>query len=1050
MAEEKIGYDDLFDRSLFQPVIDSLQKLVETLDKASEAFKSEAKTAVDNLVKSLSQLKSASDVSAASLREIAKNVSQVEKAQKALSDLQKEKEKLQARLNKLNAALDENTKSYVDLQARIKKAKNELRDLVKAREIEIKFSEAAKKANENAFASYDELTEVLEVLRARAKDLAAQGRQNTEEYKKLAETVQELDQRVKAIDTSLGQFQRLVGSYKEAILEAFSQISASAVGVEGSFGRISVLLIDLVVNTYRAQKGIKGIASAFSLLAKTLKSVAVIAALELLVSLLEKIRENLFPSSEDFLYTNLLRLQNDLIQRRVTLLERILDYEAELAEIADEDLTSQLKRIEVQKKIVDLQILEAEAQKETLEAEIELRRAQLARAKDAAEQIGFFGKTIRFLFDKLASFAARFSESVANAIRATSEEILSFLAKYVGDQKAALEAEKDLSEALERKVNIEETLIRLRGERKKLDKEALEIQEKALETALSRLENVENEALTQAQRIVERYNEGIKALEKSYQEALRVLGAGFENERRLLEEAFRERQAILQANYARELSETVNQYIQQAANLVRETLPAASEFVRLSTELIVKEQVRALDSLERELASFIAVLEKEAEKNNENAAALRAQAEEAKKLLEAFSKLRKAVELNVIAEVIRQEIELFRERDRLFEASSKKAIALLTAEKIAREKELNERKLALETEKLLAEQRSLADVLLLRSRRLNLRKAFEEERKINEERLRLEREIEERRLAEEKRRYEERLANLRGFLQAAEAEAKKFRDDEVPAQLRKLIEDLRFEVEATEAAYADLLNRSAESAARYAQRLNELAVESARKYAEIARKEVQDLLEATEQALDSINKLIERKSELRLQSLEAEKSQIDKTIDVLIARAEAGSLAADQSISELLERKKQIELQEQEIRRQQQRRELLLTALQAYSAAIQRGSQSPLADTIRDLTAISQLIQSLPTFYSGAEYVSADKFPKIPHLAKDAFLARLHEGERVVPAHINAKLGGIKNEDLPKLVSEKREVSFDFDSFRNALITIIREQNRKNRYIDRL
>jgi hypothetical protein len=77
-------------------------------------------------------------------------------------------------------------------------------------------------------------------------------------------------------------------------------------------------------------------------------------------------------------------------------------------------------------------------------------------------------------------------------------------------------------------------------------------------------------------------------------------------------------------------------------------------------------------------------------------------------------------------------------------------------------------------------------------------------------------------------------------------------------------------------------------------------------------------------------------------------------------------------------------------------------------------------------------------------------FPKIPKVTKDALIARLHEGERIVPAHINKQLEGIKNEDLPKLIHEKRELVFDFDSLRRSLVMVLREKNHTKRYIERL
>jgi hypothetical protein len=65
----------------------------------------------------------------------------------------------------------------------------------------------------------------------------------------------------------------------------------------------------------------------------------------------------------------------------------------------------------------------------------------------------------------------------------------------------------------------------------------------------------------------------------------------------------------------------------------------------------------------------------------------------------------------------------------------------------------------------------------------------------------------------------------------------------------------------------------------------------------------------------------------------------------------------------------------------------------------------------------------------------------------------VHEGERIVPAEINRQLGGIKNEDLPKLIQGARQVTrieFDYDSLSNAIVTSITEGNKRKKTKRRL
>ena len=70
---------------------------------------------------------------------------------------------------------------------------------------------------------------------------------------------------------------------------------------------------------------------------------------------------------------------------------------------------------------------------------------------------------------------------------------------------------------------------------------------------------------------------------------------------------------------------------------------------------------------------------------------------------------------------------------------------------------------------------------------------------------------------------------------------------------------------------------------------------------------------------------------------------------------------------------------------------------------------------------------------------------RIPSAARDALIVRVHEGERIVPARINRELGGVRNEDLPRLIQAGR-VEFDVDSFYQSLDTILRKHNTVKRY----
>ena len=87
-------------------------------------------------------------------------------------------------------------------------------------------------AQDKANGAYDRLSAKLRVSRKRLKDLAADGKTATKEFRELTAQVTKLDTRLKGIDKSVGQFQRNVGNYSGALRLAGRQTKQfiSAIG----------------------------------------------------------------------------------------------------------------------------------------------------------------------------------------------------------------------------------------------------------------------------------------------------------------------------------------------------------------------------------------------------------------------------------------------------------------------------------------------------------------------------------------------------------------------------------------------------------------------------------------------------------------------------------------------------------------------------------------------------------------------------------------------------------------------------------------------------
>ena len=129
------------------------------------------------------------------------------------------------------------TKDVLRLQDEIKALKKEIRDtekdtpvydelvekLVKAQAELVTARKDARQfrdeviAQDKANGAYDRLSAKLRVSRKRLKDLAADGKTATKEFRDLTQQVQKLDTRLKGIDASVGQFQRNVGNYSGAL-----------------------------------------------------------------------------------------------------------------------------------------------------------------------------------------------------------------------------------------------------------------------------------------------------------------------------------------------------------------------------------------------------------------------------------------------------------------------------------------------------------------------------------------------------------------------------------------------------------------------------------------------------------------------------------------------------------------------------------------------------------------------------------------------------------------------------------------------------------------
>jgi len=129
-------------------------------------------------------------------------------------------------------------KKLIDLKAAQSLVNDVTREQVKLRKEEI----AGIDKSEGA---YRRLSKELNDQRKRYKDLAAAEQESSQEARDLLVSIGALDKRLKGIDATVGQFQRNVGGYTEALSNFFPKLGGSLGQVTGAIGGLSMGITQL-------------------------------------------------------------------------------------------------------------------------------------------------------------------------------------------------------------------------------------------------------------------------------------------------------------------------------------------------------------------------------------------------------------------------------------------------------------------------------------------------------------------------------------------------------------------------------------------------------------------------------------------------------------------------------------------------------------------------------------------------------------------------------------------------------------------------------------
>jgi hypothetical protein len=347
----------------------------------------------------------------------------------------------------------------------------------------------------------------------------------------------------------------------------------------------------------------------------------------------------------------------------------------------------------------------------------------------------------------------------------------------------------------------------------------------------------------------------------------------------------------------------------------------------------------------------------------------------------------------------------------------------LRAELRAQEAELG-RELT-DTREALAEAETRERVAILRKYAL---KAVDEQEKLAEQQL----DLEARRFEDEKafQEYKQQellkiqLRFVRERIKALEELNAQISDEETEMQLRAL---------KAQEALLDLRLRT--------------LTRTAENQAELIRERLRAIANELEKALQLYEALLDRSMQRAEMRLQRQEQAISTRINLLVAQAEQGSIAATESIAQLEQRQAEIAKAQEDLKRKAQQREAALGAFRAYAAQLAQGVNpaQALINTLRDLTVISQFVRSLPTFHEGTEEIRPGMAPFLKNAVQDAYLVRVHQGERIVPAALNAQLRGLTNEELVQRVRGGERVQFAYDSLLDSIVAVVEKSNKRTK-----
>lgn len=1010
----KVRYEDVFDSNLFDELVKNIELVKGELGELEKVFIEKAKNIAE-------QAKS----EAKSLEEYSKSINNAIMLIKKAKQVSDERAKISARIvdlqNKLKVVdqdyakrLEELTKNMDDLVLvhetyvrALKEVQSEKRNLAKSIIANVEAVQALDKAISNNFDSYADLVDTLETLRAVYKDAVASGiNPFSISISELEKIVVSLDKKVKLIDETVGQFQRNVGAYKERIVESFVEIGGTvSEKLGGSKNVVEAFTIALQAGLQAAiasaEKG-RNVFDKLSISIKTFaKTTLLIFALELALKGLKLAGDALVRTFGGF-EVQMRRLE-DLTNRQIQNQRELFEITRQIENLrSDKNIENLLKENALLKQQAELRLQSIDLQKEQIQGEISRLKGQLGFFTSLEEEENTRKQILELQkeLNNLDLEALGIIQEKANREKEIREELAQI-------SKAALDfyfANLKVSDSIDEIANQYKVEIRNLNETFQALKNQAIGSQSVLNTIFAAYANALaniNKRFTDALRQIAIQNEQfvISILSSSNKVFADFVGQTFETGLRYSEVL----QKIQETQKALGLAQKQgNEQLALQLRNALDLLTFAEEQVREQQSEIVNKTKEYLNSLKDYYAVFL----------SEEEQIVQRVLSEREKTLQEVSKtiqdLDKTIQFLESAGIFAGLLEDLKQVREAFVNFSKEVEDLYDKRIVEAQIQAQNKILQKERDNNL----KLAELIYERLRTQEIESATEQKLRTTNAKKREQIEAESRK----------RLLQIELDYVNQQIEILK------QAGLRE--DDIRIEILKQKAA--------------------NLAEEIANANQKVIEESTKSLLEETRKSLDAVfalyDGLLRRTEERRLRMLEMQQNFLNNRAQLLIALAERGAVSTEQSLAVLEKQQLEIERQRQIIQQKAQKREAFIAALKTYIASLEttRNPATALLETLRNVTVIQAFIKSLPTFYEGTEYVDTNTHAKIFNTHKDAFIARVHQGERIVPAHINKKLGNIKNEDLPKLLNTNvQDVRFDFDSLTNALVAAIESSNKR-------